>query len=278
MIYIVIVALSVVLLLFLTIVPGRGKNKKWAFYGRNIAHRGLYLLDQSIPENSLPAFQRGRDAGYAMELDVQLSKDGKLVVFHDDTLERACGKQGRVDAFSFQELSEMHLFGTDERIPLFDEVLAVVDGKVPLVIEIKHGKRNKELCRKTSEMLNSYNGEYCMESFNPLIVAWFRFHMPSCFRGILSQQMDGYEEGMAKTGAFLLSRLFLNFAARPEFIAYRIGPKPFTVRLAEKLGAMPVAWTSREDGHEQDYDAVIFEHYLPAVRYKGQAILEKKKR
>ena len=115
MIYIVIVALSVVLLLFLTIVPGRGKNKKWAFYGRNIAHRGLYLLDQSIPENSLPAFQRGRDAGYAMELDVQLSKDGKLVVFHDDTLERACGKQGRVDAFSFQELSEMHLFGTDER-------------------------------------------------------------------------------------------------------------------------------------------------------------------
>lgn len=271
-ILIVFIALAAFLLLlpfFLLAPRAAGKRKRAPFVGRNFAHRWLYEREGSVPENSLTAFARAADAGYGMELDVQLSRDGEVVVFHDDTLDRVCGVHARVDELDLEELRRLRLCGTDEQIPLFSEVLRLVNGRAPIIVELKNGKRNKELCRKTLNALRSYRGETCIESFNPFIVAWFRFHAPSVFRGQLAQPPQFYlQEGFSKTTGFLLGHLLMNAIARPHFIAYRIGKKPLSVRFAEALGAVRVAWTSHDPSSENRFDAVIFEHYRPKPRFR----------
>ena len=137
-------------LCFLT-APGRaGKAQKKPFMYKNFAHRGLHSRDKSIPENSLAAFERAASAGYGMELDVQLSRDGEVVVFHDDDLKRVCGVEAKVADLTLEELRKLRLCGTEETIPLFSEVLKCVRGRGALIVELKNGKRNKELCEKTS--------------------------------------------------------------------------------------------------------------------------------
>jgi len=266
---IVLAALCLLLPIFVFAPARPGKKKKAPFYGKNIAHRGLYQKDQSIPENSLPAFARAVENGYGMELDVQLSRDGLVVVFHDDTLERVCGVAKRVDELDYAELQKLRLCGTGEKIPLFDEVLATVSGKTPIIVELKTGKRNKELCEKTLAALRGYAGKYCVESFDPTIVAWFRKHAPEIYRGQLAQPPKHYRKhGKSALVSFLLGTCALNVIARPNFIAYRIGRKTLGVHLAEWMGATRVAWTSRDASTEKKFDVVIFEHYLPETEYK----------
>ena len=249
--------------------PGRAtKRQKAPFWGLNFAHRGLHTRDKSIPENSLPAFERAAQAGYGMELDVQLSKDGQVVVFHDDTLDRVCGVHARVDEKTWAELQELRLCGTEYGIPLFSEVLQTVRGRGPLIVELKSGRRNRELCEKTYALLQDYRGEACVESFNPLIMAWFRFHAKDLLRGQLAAPTREYKD-QSRLQAFLLSHCLLNVFSRPQFIAYKIGCRPPTVRLAEQLGAMKVGWTSHEPRNEKGRDAVIFEFYHPKLRYKN---------
>lgn len=251
------------------IAPGAsGKRQRAPFMGANIAHRGLHSRDKSVPENSLEAFRLAAEAGYAIELDVQLSKDGEVVVFHDDTLDRVCSVHARVDELTLAELKALHLCGTQETIPLFTEVLSVVRGRSAIVCELKDGKRNRELCRKTYDIISSYNGDICIESFNPMIVGWFRVHAKDLLRGQLAMPMREYPESMSRPVVFALSHTLFNCIARPQFIAYKIGSRPVTVRLSELLGAMRIGWTSHEPRNEKGRDAVIFEYYKPKLRYK----------
>ena len=254
----------------LMLAPGRTtKRQRAPFYGGNFAHRGLHSRDKVVPENSLTAFRLAAEAGYGIELDVQLSKDGQVVVFHDDTLDRGCGVHGRVDERTFEELQQLRLCGTEERIPLFSQVLDVVRGRGPLIVELKNGRSNRELCEKTYALLENYRGEACVESFNPMIVAWFRFHGKDLVRGQLAAPVADYvKDGFKKPVGFVLSRTLLNFLARPQFIAYKIGRRPLTVHLCEALGAMKAGWTSHEPRNEKGRDVVIFEFYKPKLRYK----------
>lgn len=252
------------------IAPGCAtKRQKAPFMGVNFAHRGLHTQDKVVPENSLEAFRLAAEAGYGIELDVQLSKDGYVVVFHDDTLDRVCGIHGRVDEFKYSELKKMSLCGTEQTIPLFTEVLDVINGRSALIVELKTGPRNRELCRKTYDILQDYNGDVCIESFNPLIVAWFRFHGKDLVRGQLAMPMREYDKDSASPAmAFALSRGLTNFIARPQFEAYEIGFRPLSIRLAEKLGAMAIGWTSHKTKSEKHRDGVIFEFYKPKTRFK----------
>jgi glycerophosphoryl diester phosphodiesterase len=261
--------LAVALPIFV-VAPGRAtKRQKAPFNGVNFAHRGLHSRDKLVPENSLAAFRLAANAGYGVEMDVHLSKDGQVVVFHDDTLDRVCGVSGRVEDYTFAQLQEFRLCGTEERIPLFSEVLAVIRGRGPIILEIKDYKpNNKELCRKVLDILNDYRGAVCIESFNPLIVAWFRFHAKDILRGQLSMPKKHYKGAVRKPLDFILSHCLMNFVARPQFIAYKIGPQPLSVKLSQWLGAMKVGWTSHEPRNEQGRDAVIFEFYKPEVSYK----------
>ncbi len=268
---IVIITVSALFLLFVFFIaphkPEQDKIKP--FYGRNIAHRGLFTADQTVPENSLAAFSRACEKGYGMELDVQLSRDGRVVVFHDDTLNRMCGVDSRVDALTYEELSELSLKETEQKIPLFSEVLETIGGRGPLIVELKTCSKRSELCSKTYELLKEYKGEYCIESFDPFIVRWFKKNAENVFRGFLSQPPRHYGDTFKDklTGA-LLGRLLFNFFARPEFIAYKIGKKPLSVRFCLGLGAVPVSWTAHDPESEKDHDVVIFEHYLPEIRFK----------
>lgn len=251
------------------IAPGSvRKRQKAPLVKRNYAHRGLHKRDKSVPENSLAAFERAASYGYGIELDVQLSSDGEVVVFHDDTLERVCGVDARVDSKTFAELRELSLCGTSEKIPLFSEVLKTVRGRGPLIVELKNGKHNRELCEKTYALLRRYSGDFCIESFNPFIVRWFRLNAPEVVRGQLANPPADYNGEVNPVTGFLLGNLLLNFLARPQFIAYKLTEKPFPVKLCEALGAMKVCWTSREWVDEKHNDAVIFEFYKPGVKFK----------
>lgn len=251
------------------VAPGRASKKdKKPFMYKNFAHRGLHKKDKTVPENSLAAFERASAYGYGMELDVQLSKDGQVVVFHDDTLNRVCGVDSRVDEKTYDELRQMSLCGSTQTIPLFSEVLKTVRGRGPLIVELKNGKRNEELCEKTYALLSKYSGEYCIESFNPFIVRWFKKNAPEVIRGQLANPPKDYNGEVGPITAVILGNCLLNFLARPQFIAYKITPKPFTVKLCEALGAMKVAWTSHDWVNEKFYDAVIFEFYKPKLKYK----------
>ena len=251
------------------VAPGkRDKEQRAPFMGRNYAHRGLHKIDKSIPENSLPAFEAAARIGYGVELDVHLTLDDELVVFHDDDLKRICGVEGKVEEKTLAELRQYRLCGTEYGIPTLAEVLAAIDGRCPMIVELKRGSRNRELCRRSYDMLKNYKGHWCMESFDPRMVFWFRVHAPEVLRGQLSTRMSSLKKSTNRVQAFILSRLFTNFLTRPQFIAYEIGRKPLTVKLCEVLGAMKVAWTSREWKTEEKNDAVIFQFYRPRVKYK----------
>ena len=173
-----------------------------------------------------------------------------------------------MDDLTWEELQKLRLFGTEEGIPLFSEVLKNIRGCEALIVELKNGPRNRELCEKTLALLESYHGNVCIESFNPLIVAWFRFHAPDLIRGQLATSLKNYaEEDIRGLKAFVLHNTLLNFLARPQFIAYRVGYRPPLVRLSTRLGALNVGWTSHEPRNEKGRDAVIFEYYRPRQRY-----------
>ena len=242
---------------------------KEPFRGRNFAHRGLYSEDQSIPENSLAAFAAAAEKGYGVELDVHMTTDEKIVVFHDDTLLRLCGEDKNVDALTSEELSRYRLAGTEERIPLLSEVFAVMDG-LPVVLELKrrHDRQGPRLCEKTLELIRNYPGPVCVQSFDPMLVRWFKKHAPDLLRGQLSGQTSLLKEDVSAPVAYMLSHCLTNFLSRPNFISYRIGKKPLSVKLSEKMGAMKVSWTSHDESSEKKSDTVIFEHYLPKIRFK----------
>ena len=239
------------------------------FSGFYFAHRGLYDNHHGIPENSLPAFRAAAEKGYGVELDVQLSADGRVVVFHDDTLDRICGVHGNVADYPLDELQRMKLLSTEETLPLFTEVLSVLrKGAGPLIVELKTGRRNTELCEQTRDILKSYPGVFCIESFDPRIVLWFRKNAPEIFRGQLSQPAEDYTGHLPALYARMLAGCRFSFLNRPDFIAYKIGPRPARILRKRRKGVLLVGWTSHDAVTDsKTNDSVIFEYCMPPLRY-----------
>lgn len=234
------------LTLFFIFPSGRGKKCAAYFAGKPLcAHRGFFD-NENIPENSLAAFDGAVKRGFCIELDVHLTSDEKLVVIHDSDTERMCGKSLIIEETDSQTLSLLRLLGTEEKIPSFDEFLSLVDGKVPLIIEVKGTKTNMRICELVAETLDSYKGEYCIESFNPVYVGWWKKHRPGVVRGQLSCRMKKSGNAALRIRDFMLENLLFDFISRPDFVAYDIcAGGCFAFRLARALGAYPVAWTVR---------------------------------
>lgn len=237
-----------------------------------IAHRGLFDNDSQAPENSMAAFRRAVNAGFGIELDVQMTADGKLIVFHDMNMKRMMGIDGRVTEYTYEELLKFPLARSGERIPLFSDVLEMVNGQVPLVIEIKVGLRYKATTVAAAQMLQSYRGIYCMECFNPLALAWYRKHMPSILRGQLSEDYSQEERWIPMVPRFILTNMLLNCLARPDFISYNHKDKrKQSFRICRKLfKGKTAAWTiksQRELEAARDmFDVFIFDSFLPENR------------
>ena len=261
-----VLALYFALIAFL-LSPGR-KRKLFLLSGpKYYAHRGLYSDDQKVPENSLEAFSAAADKGYGIELDVQLTRDGKIVVFHDDDLSRCTGLTGRIGDYSFTALRDgTSLFDSDEKIPLFSDVLGLVSGRVPLIVEIKACPEWRELCGSVLSVLEDYSGLYCVESFDPRIIGWFRIQAPEIIRGQLSEQLRHISRDFNPVLRFSESRLLGNFISRPDFIAYRIGKRSFLADMACNMASCRVGWTldpSIKREQAADFDILIFEHTDP---------------
>ena len=148
-----------------------------------IAHRGVFD-NKSVPENSLLAFQKALDMDYNIELDVQLTKDSILVVFHDESLERMCHDSRLVQDCTYEELKKLRLLDTKEKIPTLKEVLDLVNDKVVLDIEIKNTKRIQDTCDFLMEALKPYQ-KYVLKSFVPKIVRYLKKNYPSVQVGYL---------------------------------------------------------------------------------------------
>ena len=232
------------------------------------AHRGLFD-NKKIPENSLAAFENAVKHGFGIELDVQLTKDGHVVVFHDYTLDRVCGEKGKIADMTLEELRGYRLLGTEEGIPTLREVLEVVNCQVPLLVELKGESANDDLCLATARLLDEYDGAFCVESFNPLLLYWFKTHRPEVARGQLVTNMMKVRKNGNKLVNFLLTGLLLNFLSRPDFIACDIkhmdGPSFYVC--VKLFRAKQVYWTVRS---RDDFEAIreadaysIFEGFIP---------------
>ena len=209
------------------------------------AHRGLH--GGGIPENSLPAFEKACQKGFGIELDVQLSGDGVVVVFHDDTLNRMTGKDAKVKELTLLELQSLSLSDTEETIPTFQDVLKLVNGRVPLLVELKGEDFNAALCAPVAELLKGYRGEYCIESFNPLLLRAMRKHLPDACYGQLYTNVCKDRKRYSLLN-ILVSCMTFNFLSKPDFIAYNyIYRSSLPVRLTTKLyTATPFVWTVRD--------------------------------
>jgi len=239
------------------------------FRDHGIAHRGLFDNTCDYPENTLAAFQRAVDAGYGVELDVHLTKDDHLVVAHDANLGRICGSAVAICDLTLDQLREYRVFGSSQTIPLFSEVLEVIAGKVPLVVEIKPGFTIARTCQRTDQELRDYQGAYCIESFDPRALWWFRRHDSAVLRGQLAEPA-GIDVG---SGSVILDRLLANLAFNwltwPDFIAYNWrGASKIAPHLWRRfLRCTMVAWTIQTPEQlalaRHSFDAYIFDSFVP---------------
>ena len=268
----IIMILLTALYVFL-IAPGRKPKEKSAeFLGLCYAHRGLYTEDQSIPENSLSAFRNAALEGYAIELDVQLSNDGEAVVFHDESLRRMTGDRRYLQDLSLEKLKMLRLKDTEEQIPTLTEALAAIGGKVPVLVELKPIAKKYDLCQKVIDAFAEYDGLWCIESFDPTIVGWFKRHAPQVVRGVLTMSRKEFKEELKSPYPFLLSNVMANFIARPHFVAHGKGAQSISVRMSYFLGAAPFMWTLTDGDDASWYMyrnlSVIFEHFRPKPRFR----------
>lgn len=211
-----------------------------------ISHRGLHDGNDNLPENSLSAFQNAIDKNYAIELDIHQLKDGNLAVFHDNTLKRVCGEDVKISSLTTEDLKKYKLFDTDETIPTLDEVLEKVNGKVPLLIEIKSFDLNGKLESKLYEKLQKYKGEYAIESFNPYTLNWFKKNAPEVLRGQLIFDI----EKVLGFGNFLSEFLINSKLTMPHFIATEAS----AVHKIDKGDKPMLTWTVKT---KEQYDKVI---------------------
>ena len=232
-------------------------NESWLFT-RPIAHRGLW--GGEIQENSLTAYKRAAEKGYPVEIDLFLTIDGEIVCFHDDTLSRMTGADGKITEKSLAELKVLNLKGTTEKIPTLKEVLDICRGKSPLLIEIKD-QPNDFIVDKTVETLKGYDGDFAIQSFNPFYIKRVRKLAPNIICGILGTHTK--EKGIITN--FVLKHLSFNFMIKPDFISYNKEGLKFVKRKAKKTPV--IAWTITDEKERNSLPPfvknIIFENFIP---------------
>lgn len=288
---VILIVLAALVILYLLMIMPRlsGKSKREPYTRVLYAHRGLHDNDSDAPENSLAAFKKAIDGGFGIECDVQLTKDGVPVIFHDFTLGRVLrypdgnipgnavnnsdgsfGVAGKVIDYTYEELQQFHILNSEEKIPKFEEFLKLVDGRVPLVIELKIECFDLSVCPLVDSMLREYKGVYCIESFNPLGLFWYRRHHNEVFRGQLSDAFhkDKPDEFRGPL-YFILTNLLLNFLTKPDFIAfnhryYKCLSRTLCRNLYKNTAA---SWTIKSqeelDRARNHFDIYIFDSFVP---------------
>lgn len=284
-----------------------GESGEYVALARRMALQGGYgttdVVGPLAPENTCAAFAAACEAGYGIELDIQLTRDGKVVVVHDADLMRVAGDPRRIEDLSYDELSRIALFpgskpgdsralplpGSDEvpplvttpdnapegyyqHVPLFSDVLKVVNGRVPIIVEYKLNdlnwdEKSVELMTQGDKLLQAYEGAYVIESFHPGAVNWYKKNRPEVCRGQLAEDT---RFKASEAGQWFAGKLAFNWLSRPDFIAFdwHGGNSP-QMKAARAMGAIPVSWTVRSSEELEQCDAWfdyhIFESFVPQI-------------
>ena len=244
--------------------PNWGSLRRWRY-----AHRGLY--GDGVPENSMEAFRLALEGGYGAELDIHLLADGEVAVIHDASLQRTANADVKIEELTEEDLQQYTLEGTEEHIPLLKDVLELFDGKAPLIVELKPvGNNHEKLCSAAMEHLAEYDGLYCVESFDPRVVQWFKTNAPDICRGQLAE--DFKKSGSGKLTPFLrfcLTHLLANSMGRPHFVAYRFEDRSMWSVVLHRLfhRTNRVWWTVTDEAGlafaERKKGIAIFERFRP---------------
>lgn len=216
-----------------------------------IAHRGVHN-EKDIIENSLEAFKEAVNKNYIIELDVHFLKDGEVVVFHDDNIERMTGINKNLKDCTYDEIRNIKLLNKNTYIPKFSDVLKLVDGKVPILIELKNDNKVGLLESSLVQILKKYNGKYAVQSFNPLSIMWFKNNYPNIIRGQLvckfkNKKMDNIKK-------FILKTMFFNIITNPDFISHRVDDLSYKEVNKIKKNKFILGWTVR---NKERYDELI---------------------
>lgn len=228
-----------------------------------IAHRGYHDAKNGVPENSMLAFKRAIENNLIIELDVHILRDGKVVVFHDDNLKRMTGIDKSIKNMDYNEICKIYLQDTDQKIPLLIDVLKLVNGKVPLIIELKYDTKCGLLEDGVINVLKNYTGKYAIKSFNPFSVLYFKKHCPDVVRGQLASDFKDKRIKLFRVIKYVLRRMFLNRISKPDFISYDVNALPN--RKVKKIRKKKVilGWTVRSG-----------EDYQKAKKYCDNLICE----
>ncbi len=231
------------------------------FKNRFIAHRGLHK-NKIIPENSMLAFKAAIEKNYAIEFDINITKDNQIVVFHDDDLNRLCNKKENIEDVSYDFLKDLNLYESNEKIPLLKELLDEVAGKIPLIIEIKKHKNIGLLENILLEMLKEYKGEYFICSFEKDILLWLEKNKPKEIRGLIFESLPIKFKKYEK-----IAFLYKYFKSKADFISLEdklIDSSIYDFCKKKELDI--VVWTIKDKKSFQNIDkkvsAVIFENFI----------------
>ncbi len=230
-------------------------NSSWLI-NKPIAHRGLW--GGSVVENTRLAYSLAAEKGIPIEIDLYLTKDLQLVSFHDKTLKRMTGVDGNIFDYTLEELQAFKIIGTDETIPTFKEVLQIAEGKCPIMIELKQ-QPHPGMVEKVVDALKYFKGEYAIQSFDPRYIISLKKIAPDIIRGILS---TSYFEKESFLTRFIVSKMALNFLAKPDFISVRYNDYP--VKKCKAKNKVKLAWTVTS---QEIYDEV--KPFVDNVIYEG---------
>lgn len=226
-----------------------------------IAHRGYYN-NKDIPENSLKSFKNALKYNYIIEFDIHLLKDNNIVVFHDDNLKRLTGINKNLKDLTYDDIKDITLLETKEKIPLFKDVLRLINGSVPIIVEFKSDRKVGLLEKEAMKLLKDYKGFYAIKSFHPGIVYYFKRHYPEVIRGQLS-----YDFADAKTnkfGKYVMRNMFFNFLTKPDFVSYGTSTLPIKKLNKWKKKFFILGWTIKNkkdyDNYSKLFDNVICEN------------------
>lgn len=239
------------------IAPAPSHRRVAFLYEQPFAHRGLH--GGSIVENSRAAFAAAVAVGHGIECDVRQSRDGEAIVFHDESLDRLTGEIGPVSMRSANALAAVAMRGCDEFLPRLEEVLSLVAGRVPLLIELKAPAGNvAPLCLAVRRALEGYRGAAAIMAFDPRVGRWFATHAPRIARGLVmsGQNARGLRQG--------LRRRLATWQARPDFIACDVRDLPSRFATTFRSRGVPIlAWTVRDAAAERvalaHADQIIYE-------------------
>lgn len=230
-----------------------------------ITHRGLHGVKQLV-ENTQASIEAAIQHGFGIEIDTNILKDGTVVVFHDKNLKRLCGADLALKDLTFDELQAYQIQGTFEKIQTLDAILKLVNGKVPLLIEIKPFGQKKKHAHAVSQALKNYPYPVAVQSYDPSIVYWYKRHDPLVIRGQISERFT--ESKMLKISKWALSHMIFNPLTQPDFINYRLEDMPNrAVEKAKRQGKLILGYAARDpkalNYARTTFDNAVFENFIP---------------